>query len=163
MSDPIDSPLDACGCCEPEPAEAAIYNRPGLPALAYRRGTQATFFCRMIGRLTAAKLLDGDHAGQRPLADLTTRSGDDPAIALIDAAAVVADVLTFYQERIANEGFLRTATERRSIGYLAAEIGYQLNRGVAASVPLAFTVEDAPGTPGFAVIDEIQHLLFDLA
>ena len=45
---------------------------------------------------------------------------DDPAIALLDAWAVVADVLTFYQERIANEGFLRTATERRSILELAA-------------------------------------------
>lgn len=152
MSDPIDTPLDACGCCEPEPAEAALYNRPGLPALAYRRGTQATFLRRMLGHLTTDKLPDGDHAGQRPLADLTTRSGDDPAIALIDAAAVVADVLTFYQERIANEGFLRTATERRSILELARAIGYELNPGVAASTFLAFTVEDAPGSPLSAIV-----------
>ena len=31
-----------------------------------------------------------------------------PSIALLDAWATVADVLTFYQERIANEGYLRT-------------------------------------------------------
>ena len=49
-----------------------------------------------------------------------------------------ADVLTFYQERIANEGFLRTATERRSILELARLIGYELNPGVAASVYLAY-------------------------
>ena len=53
------------------------------------------------------------------LAALRTRAQDDAAIALLDAWATVADVLTFYQERIANEGFLRTATERRSVLELA--------------------------------------------
>jgi hypothetical protein len=77
---------------------------------------------------------------------------DDPSIALLDASAVMADVLTFYQERIANEGFLRTATERRSILELARAIGYELNPGVAASVYLAFTIEDAMGAPGVADI-----------
>ena len=43
------------------------------------------------------------------------------------------DVLTFYQERIANEGYLRTATERRSMLELARAIGYELSPGVAAS------------------------------
>ena len=33
---------------------------------------------------------------------LTTRDDDDPAIALLDAWSVSLDVLTFYQERIAN-------------------------------------------------------------
>ena len=46
---------------------------------------------------------------------LTTRDNSDPTIAVLDAFAVMGDVLTFYQERIANEGYLRTATERRSI------------------------------------------------
>ena len=36
-------------------------------------------------------------------------------MALIDAWAVAADVLTFYTERIANENYLGTATERRSV------------------------------------------------
>ena len=51
-------------------------------------------------------------AGPSELPELTARDPDDPAIALLDAWATVADVVTFYQERIANEGFLRTATER---------------------------------------------------
>ena len=54
-----------------------------------------------------------------PLHGLTTRSRWDPSIALLDSWATVADVLTFYQERIATEGYLRTATERRSILELA--------------------------------------------
>jgi len=76
-----------------------------------------------------------------PLQGLTTRTTDDPAIALLDAWATVADVLTFYQERIANEGYLHTATERRSILELARLVGYTLRPGVAASVFLAYTLE----------------------
>lgn len=140
--------LDNCGCCEPAPEPSPIYNRPGLPMLSYRAGTYATFLHRMANKLGMYILPDGDHAGDRPLSDLATRASDDPSIALLDAAAVVADVLTFYQERIANEGFLRTATERRSVLEMARAIGYELNPGVAATAYLTFTVEDAEGAPG---------------
>ena len=77
-----------------------------------------------------------------PLHRLTTRSPADPSIALLDSWATVADVLTLYQERIANESYLRTAAERRSILELAKLVGYRLRPGVAASVYLAFTVAD---------------------
>lgn len=129
-----------------------LYNRPGLPALSYRAGTYAVFFRRMLAKIGRYVLPDGNLQGTRPLLALTTRDLDDPSIALLDASAVVADVLTFYEERIANEGFLRTAIERRSILELARAIGYELNPGVAASVYLAFTLEDAPGAPGKALI-----------
>jgi len=152
MSDPIDTSLDNCGCCEGEPALPVLYNRPGLPALSYRAGTYAVFFRRMLAQIGSYTLPDGNFKGTRPLLALTTRDLDDPSIALLDASAVVADVLTFYQERIANEVLLRTATERRSILELARAIGYELNPGVAASAYLAFTLEDAPGAPGEAVI-----------
>ena len=89
---------------------------------------------------------------RHPLAALTARTPDDPAIALLDAWACVADVLTFYQERIANEGFLRTATERRSILELARLIGYELNPGVAASVHLAYSVDTATGAPAEVIV-----------
>jgi len=72
---------------------------------------------------------------------LKTRLKTDPAIAFLDAWATVADVLIFYQERIANEGYRRTATERRSILELGRLVGYKLRPGVAASVYLAFTIE----------------------
>jgi hypothetical protein len=130
----------------------AIYNRPGLPALDYRIGTYGTFLSRMLNRLSAYALPDGDRKGERPLARLSTRELDDPSVAFLDATAVVADVLTFYQERIANEGFLRTSVERQSILELARAIGYQLQPGVAASTYLAFTIEEAPGAPTSAEI-----------
>src|SRR5260370_1259301 len=53
-------------------------------------------------------------------------------------------VLHFYQERIASEAYLRTATERRSVLELARLIGYQLAPGVAAATAFAFTLQDAP-------------------
>jgi hypothetical protein len=138
-----------CGCCEgidivtPEP-EA---NRPGLTALAYRVGTHATFFETMLARLSNLYLdipsLDGSGTDRiYPLKQLTTRDRGDPSIALLDAWAVVAHVLAFYQERIANEGFLCTATERRSILELARLVGSKLRPGVASSVYLAFTVSN---------------------
>src|SRR5207245_3445278 len=82
---------------------------------------------------------------ERVSAGLSTRELDDPSIALLDAWATVADVLTFYEERIANEGYLRTATERRSILELARLVGYNLRPGVSASVYLAYTLENGFG------------------
>jgi len=136
-----------CGCCEGVEAltPLPVANRPGRSALAYRVGTQATFLETMLARLSTLCLGSKDEcrAGQsrRPLLNFTTRDPGDPSIALLDAWATVADVLTFYQERIANEGFLRTATERRSIIELARLVGYRLRPGVAASVYLMLTIE----------------------
>ncbi|WP_297324628.1 hypothetical protein [Nitrosomonas sp.] len=76
------------------------------------------------------------------LARLTSREADDFSLAIMDAWATVADVLTFYQERIVNEGFLRTATERRSVLELGRLVGYQPRPGVASSVYLAYTIDD---------------------
>jgi hypothetical protein len=137
-----------CGCCEGVAAVTplVVANRPGLDSLAYRVGTHATFLETMLARLTTMCLGSEEDCrsgrGLRPLQALTTREPDDPSIALLDAWATVADVLTFYQERIANEGYLRTASERRSIIELARLVGYRLRPGVAASVWLSLTVED---------------------
>lgn len=132
-----------CGCCEGLPLPARPANAPGLTALRYRVDTQPGFRARMAQRLPLA---GGGLSG------LLTRRPDDPSMALLDAAACVADVLTFYQERIANEGFLATATERRSVLELARAVGYSLRPGVAASVHLSFMVEDAPGAPGVCAL-----------
>ncbi len=131
---PLTDPA-ACGCCEGVESltPLATVNRPGLPALSYRIGTHATFLETMKARLSSSDFPS--------LAKLTSREADDPAIALLDAWAAVGDVLTFYQERIANEGYLRTATERRSVLELARLVGYQPRPGVAASVYLAYTID----------------------
>ena len=134
----------SCGCCDgvhpvtPQSEE----NAPGLFALAYRAGTHGAFVESMHASISA----------QPSLRIMKSRSNDDASVALIDAWATVLDVLTFYQERIANEGYLRTSIERPSILQLARAIGYELGPGVAASTVLAFNLETAPGAPRAAAI-----------
>ena len=147
-----DDTLDGCHCCEGQSGPGTIYNDPGLTALTWRVDTHPGFYQRMLSNLPLWRAPGAPTTAQRPLAALLTRDPQDPAVALVDAAACVADVLTFYQERIANEGFLRTATERRSVLELARAVGYELRPGVAASVHLVFTVEDAPGAPGICTL-----------
>jgi hypothetical protein len=147
--DPSLRNLNDCGCCAGVTVETPVevLNRPSLTAIAYRVGTHALFKESMLARLSGSEL--------PALRGLKTRDDDDFSIALLDAWATVADVLTFYQERIANESYLRTATERVSMLQLARLIGYELRPGVAASTCLAFTLEDAiaPGVPPQTTID----------
>ncbi len=130
-----------CGCCGGTSVQTprGEANAPGLPAISYRTGTWATFRESMLARLSSAKL--------PALAPLTTRKDDDFSIALLDATAIVLDVLTFYQERLANESYLRTATQLDSLTQLSRLIGYQPGPGVAASTYLAFTIRAATGLP----------------
>ena len=121
-----------CGCCSGirEETPATIRNRAGLSAIAYRIGVHATFKRSMLAALSTV--------GER---HLTTRDDDDFSIALLDAWAVTSDVLTFYQERIANESYLRTASERLSVLELARLIGYEPAPAIAAQAWLAFNLE----------------------
>lgn len=140
--------LNDCGCCEGIAVETpvVINSRPGLSAIAYRAGTQTQFKASMLARLSGSGLAE--------LRKLRTRETDDFTIALLDAWAMVCDVLAFYQERIANESYLLTAIERASIINLARLIGYELGPGVAASTYLAFTLETGTGAPPAVTIDK---------
>jgi len=150
MNNPLDPTLrdlNACGCCSGISPQTPVANepRPGLDAIPFRAGTHAQFKASMLAGLTDLS---------RPaLARLRTRDDGDFSIALIDGWAMIADVLCFYNERLANESFLRTATERRSLLELARQIAYELKPGVAASTWLVFTVDDSRGSPGYANVE----------
>lgn len=115
-----------------------VANAPGLASVAYRTGTHASFKESLLARLA--------NTAHPALAGLGTRADRDLTIALCDTLAVMLDVLTFYQERLVNEHFLRTATELRSVRGLARLIGYTPAPGVAASTWLAFTLQQTPGS-----------------
>lgn len=122
-----------CGCCT-TPAAAVpgeVRNRPWLSAVAYRIGTFATFRKAIFDELSRTPAL----------ASLTARVPDDYTITTIELWAAVADVISFYQERIANDAFLRTATDRDPLLRLVRLIDYQLAPGAAATVELAFTLD----------------------
>lgn len=132
---------EACGCCDGIAAETprGVSNRGGLSAIAYRIGDYAKFRASLHASLASSKF--------PPLGRLRTRDDDDFTIGLIDAFACAADVLTFYQERIANESYLGTAAERISLQELGKLIGYRLRPGVAAETWLAFALETPPTPP----------------
>jgi hypothetical protein len=130
-----------CGCCSGISVQTpqGEMNAAGQSAISYRTGTWATFRDSMLARLSSS-----DYPA---LAGFKTRDDDDYSIALLDASAVMLDILTFYQERLANESYLRTATQLYSLTQLSQLIGYQPSPGVSASTYLAFTLSSAPGLP----------------
>ncbi|HVQ07044.1 MAG TPA: putative baseplate assembly protein [Allosphingosinicella sp.] len=127
-----------CGCCEGIAAATPISpdNRPSLPAVVYRPGRFGDFRRSQLARLSGSDF--------PALAGLKSRENDDFSIALIDAWSCVCDVLAFYQERNANEAWLGTATERRSLVELGRLIGYRLRPGLAAGADLVFRLDQPP-------------------
>lgn len=129
-----------CGCrgtATATPTE--VTNPPGLTAVRHRVGTYGEFLSSMLARLSGP--------AYPALRDLTVRTPEDPAIALLDAWAVLGDLLTFYSERIANEGYLRTATEDGSLALLGRLVGHRPRPGVAADTVLAYALDRDPN-PG---------------
>ncbi len=123
--------LDTCGCCDPRPERPRIDNRPALSSVGYRIGTYGTFRAEMLAKVSS-----------RPeLRTWTARSSEDYGIALLEMWAYIADILTFYQERIANEAFLRTAQSPDSLVHLARMLDYRPAPGVSAMAELAFSLD----------------------
>lgn len=132
---------ETCGCCDgiATSTPTGLFNRAGLSAIAYRIGDYAQFKESLQAGLSSAAF--------PALAGLRTRDADDYTLGLIDAVSCAADVLTFYQERLINESYLRTATERVSLQEMAKLIGYRLRPGVAAETRLAFALEPPKSPP----------------
>ncbi|MEU4496750.1 putative baseplate assembly protein [Streptomyces sp. NPDC023998] len=125
-----------CGGHDERHAQNALYNRPGRTALDYRVGEYGSFLAAMLDRLASP--------AYPALRGLTVRTPDDPAIGLIDSWAVVGDLLTFHSERIADEGYLRTADEHRSLALLGRLVGHRPRPGIAADTHLAYTLDRDP-------------------
>ena len=109
-------------------------NRPSLPVLSYRRGSFSSIRAALLQALGVAR------ADTAAIRELTARA-DDHAITLTELWAAVGDVLGFYNERYANEAFLGTATQGRSVERLARLVGYRRRRtcwiGVEDDEPVA--------------------------
>jgi uncharacterized phage protein gp47/JayE len=139
---------ECCDCCEGIEARTpqAIDNPPGLSTIGYRVGDHAQFRASLHAALSSFEF--GLPPGTpTPLARLQTRDDGDFTIALLDAFACSADLVTFYQERIATESYLRTAVERVSVQEMGKLVGYKLKPGLAAETWLAFAIETPPLPP----------------
>ncbi len=137
-----------CCCNESSPSLDPVFNLPGKDSLSCRVGTFHTFFDQMKKRISTWET----PSGRRSLAGLSTRELDDPCIAFMDAWAVAGDVITFYQERIANEGYIRTAEEKKSLLELARQIGYELKPGVSAATVICWMLDESASAPDKTLI-----------
>ncbi|KUO08454.1 putative baseplate assembly protein [Streptomyces sp. DSM 15324] len=108
-------------------------NPPGLPQIAYRTGDHHAFWSSTLARLSGPAYPE--------LRDLLVRTPDDPALAWLDAWAVLGDLLGFHTERVANEGYLRTATRADSLLLFGRLLGHTPRPGVGAGVYLAYQVD----------------------
>ena len=120
-----DEPADLCqlppepidGCCDAQPAPAVplpIDNPPGLSSIGYRIGTFTSFRRAMLDRVASNGLLATSPPTPRPFANWREGADGDYQTVFIELWAYLADILTFYQERIANEAFIGTATQSNS-------------------------------------------------
>lgn len=71
----------------------------------------------------------------------------DIGTVLIECFAYLADNLSYYIDRAANECYLATATQRRSVIYLGRLLGYELSPATSAVVTMAFTCTGAGSVP----------------
>ncbi len=133
----------------PKPRE----NRPGLSRIDYRIGTYWDFREALLRKLNRDTVLE----------QWTHREPDDPGIALLEGAAVLGDILTFYQDLYANEAYLRTAQWRESIADLLRLTGYLLSPGVGGSATFAVEIKNKGNTPviipaGFPIKAQVKGL-----
>lgn len=99
-------------------------------------------------------------------------TGQDPAdfgLAMVEAFAYVGDIVAYYIDRIANEGFLLTATQRQSLIDLAAIYGYIPTgyQNAYATVKFTNTSDDDIVLPAFTQIsgdvsnnDVVEQVIF---
>jgi hypothetical protein len=138
--------------CDALPTERTIFNPPARDHIAYRVGDFPTFRHALLEALSAAP---GPLDAWRP----TARA--DLGVQMLEWWAYLADILTFYNERVANESFLRTASLPESLRQLIRTLGYRPRPGIAAHgwivaligghrsllLPRGFAVDSKPG-PG---------------
>lgn len=114
----------------------------GPGELVYRVGDYARFVSDMMDALPEQSIPDGQYAGTHPLQRLRVDGGEGWTAALVKAWASVGEVLAFYQERIANEGYLPSAEEDLSLRELSRLVGHKPFPGVGAEGRVAFTLAD---------------------
>jgi len=141
---------NVCPCDTPR-SRLTISNSPGLSAISYRVGDFNSFREALLQAL----------AGETQLTAWRPNAVTDLALQMIEWWAYLGDILTFYNERIANESYLGTATQAQSVRSLIALLGYRPRPGIAATgtvaalvsgkngftIPGAFSIDSKPG-PG---------------
>lgn len=70
-----------------------------------------------------------------------TTSEGDIGVAILETVAYVADIISYYGDRITQEAYLPTATQRVSLLNIAQLLGYQVSNGAPATGQVTFQTE----------------------
>src|ERR1039457_5844511 len=123
----------------PEPT-----NLPGLPQISFRVGDFNSFRPALLTPLVSPP---GQPPAEVSLTAWNSGRGIDSDPSVIDLAvmmvewfAYLADILTFYNERIANEDYLRTAALPETPAELIQLLGYRPRPAIGAAGMLAALV-----------------------
>ncbi|MDD7942412.1 baseplate J/gp47 family protein [Actinomycetospora lutea] len=127
----------SCGYAETVPATG-----PGDP----ERFRHSALLDRMLDRIAGATA-----SGQRALAGLGTRAEDDPAIAVLSAAAGTAHVLAWTLNRLWLDGTLPATQDRSALVALTALLGHEPRPAISATTVVSFTL-DPPGAPATGTV-----------
>lgn len=120
-------------CCDPPQASPLESLSSGLSALP----RQLCGFAEVRRDLLRALGHEpGPLAGWRP-------SGDDFGLMWLEMWAYVSDVIGFYDERAANETYIRTAVRRPSLRRIVELLGYTPSVGVSAKALVAALADGA--------------------
>ncbi len=117
--------------CEEFEHPASVVNPPGRPALLYRVGDFDSFRqALLLARPGEVELKHWRPSGG-------PAGSADLALQMVEWWAYLADILTFYNERLANEAYLSTATQPESVRALIRLLGYRPRPGIGASAVIA--------------------------
>lgn len=118
------SPICPCsGSQEP----VTVFNPPGRNRINYRVGDYISFRHALLRA----------RAGETELTNWRPGASGDLAVQMVEWWAYLADILTFYNERIANQDYLRTADLPESVKRLILLLGYRPRPGIGATGTLA--------------------------
>lgn len=84
---------------------------------------------------------------RQKMPEWTSESPGDFGVVLLEMFSYVGDILSYYGDRIANEAYLTTATQRRNILAMARMLDYRPSSTVAATTTLRFTTTGATTIP----------------
>jgi hypothetical protein len=137
--------------CECVVFPQTISNTSEQQSIAYRVGDYSSF----------REALLRARSGELELVNWRPGAQGDLAVQMIEWWAYLADILTFYNERVANQDYLRTADLPESVSRLIQILGYRPRPGIGATgtlaalmagikpltLPTGFQVQSKPG-PG---------------
>ena len=123
-----------CPCDDDTPRVPV--NLPQQDAIAFRYGEYAEF----------RRALLTPRVGETSLTAWRTQGEGDLAVMMVEWFAYLADILTFYDERIANESYLRTARLEASAKRLIAILGYRPRPAIGATGSIAALVAKGQST-----------------